>query len=154
MTQNPKPIVHLLGAAVATGTLVAGSLFSMDAMAGGYMQDAKAKTEASEGKCGEGKCGAGMAAPKAAAKADHEGKCGMAQMDTDKDGRLSRAEFAAAHKGSDEKFADHDANGDGFITQAEMDEAHAKMKAASDAKTTEGKCGEGKCGEGKCGGNP
>ena len=78
MTQNPKPIVHVLGAAVATGTLVAGSLFSMDAMAGGYMQDAKAKTEASEGKCGEGKCGAGMAAP----KADHEGKCGMAACDT------------------------------------------------------------------------
>ena len=150
MTQNPKPIVHLLGAAVATGTLVAGSLFSMDAMAGGYMQDAKAKTEASEGKCGEGKCGAGMAAP----KADHEGKCGMAQMDTDKDGRLSRAEFAAAHKGSDEKFADHDLNGDGFITQAEMDQAHAAMKQAREAKASDAKASsEGKCGEGKCGGS-
>ena len=35
-----KPIVLALGAAVATGTLVAGSLFSMQAMASGYMQDA------------------------------------------------------------------------------------------------------------------
>ena len=61
-TQN-KPIALAIGAAVATGTLVAGSLFSMQAMAGGYMQDAaKAEAKAAEGKCGEGKCG--------------EGKCG------------------------------------------------------------------------------
>ncbi len=89
-----------------------------------------------------------------AAKADHEGACGMAMMDTDKDGRLSRAEFNAAHKGSEEKFAAHDGDGDGFITQAEMDAQHAAMKAdskgADDAAMkkmeAEGKCGEGKCG--------
>ena len=78
-------------------------------------------------------------------------------MDTDKDGRLSRAEFDAAHKGSEEKFAGHDGNGDGFITQAEMDAHHAQMKDAKHdaaSKGGEGKCGEGKCGEGKCGGNP
>ena len=153
MSQNTtKPIAHLLGAAVATGTLVAGSLFTMDAMAAGYMQDAtKAEAKAAEGKCGEGKCGGGMAAAK---DKGHEGACGVAKMDADKDGRLSRAEFAAAHEGSDEKFADHDLNGDGFITQPEMDEAHAKMKQAKDDKTSaEGKCGEGKCGEGKCGGS-
>lgn len=159
MTQSSKPFAHLLGTAVATGTLVAGSLFTMDALAGGYLQhaanaEAKAGTKAGEGKCGEGKCGGMSAAP----ARHHEGACGMARMDTDKDGRLSRAEFAAAHKGSDEKFADHDINGDGFITQAEMDEAHAKMKQAgapkADAKASgEGKCGEGKCGEGKCGGS-
>ena len=152
MTANTsKPLLHLIGTAVATGTLAAGSLFAMDAMASGYMQADPPKAQAAEGKCGEGKCGGGMAKA-----ADHEGKCGMARMDTDKDGRLSRAEFAAAHKGSDEKFADHDGNGDGFITQAEMDAHHAAMKEAkgADAKASgEGKCGEGKCGEGKCGGS-
>ena len=166
MSQSRKPLTLLAGAAVA-----AGSLFSMDAMAGGYMQDTaaagaskpvkgyivnthanpaqeKAKTE---GKCGEGKCGGDM---RADAKHAHEGGCGMAKMDTDKDGRLSRAEFDAAHKGSEEKFAGHDLDGDGFITQAEMDKHHAEMKSTSgDKSQTEGKCGEGKCGEGKCGGN-
>ena len=148
-----KPVALVLGAAVATGTLVAGSLFSMQAMANGYMQDAKTETKAAEGKCGEGKCAASMKA--GVAKQAHEGGCGMAKMDTDKDGRLSRAEFDAAHKGSEEKFAGHDLDGDGFITQAEMDKHHADMKAKGDGKATaEGKCGEGKCGEGKCGGNP
>ena len=70
-------------------------------------------------------------------------------MDTDKDGKISRAEFATAHAGKDDKFAAHDADKDGFITQAEMDAHHADAKA-----TSEGKCGEGKCGEGKCGGSP
>ena len=45
-------------------------------------------------------------------------------------------------------FKQRDRNGDGFITQAEMDKHHADMKASG-----EGKCGEGKCGEGKCGSN-
>ena len=147
-----KPVALVLGAAVATGTLVAGSLFSMQAMANGYMQDAKTETKAAEGKCGEGKCAASMKA--GVAKQAHEGGCGMAKMDTDKDGRLSRAEFDAAHKGSEEKFAGHDLDGDGFITQAEMDKHHADMKAKGGEKAKiEGKCGEGKCGEGKCGGN-
>ena len=127
MSHSRKPLALLVGAAVA-----AGSLFSMDTLAHGYMQDAKAP----------------------AAKDAHEGGCGMAMMDSDKDGRLSRAEFDAAHKGKEEKFAGHDLDGDGFITQAEMDKHHADMKAKSDKTTAEGKCGEGKCGEGKCGGNP
>ncbi|RZA19013.1 MAG: hypothetical protein EOP93_09920 [Lysobacteraceae bacterium] len=155
MSQSNKPVALAIGAAVATGTLIAGSLFSMQAMASGYMQDAaKTEAKASEGKCGEGKCAAGMKAE--AGKHAHEGGCGMAKMDTDKDGRLSRAEFDAAHKGSEEKFAAHDGNGDGFITQAEMDAHHAaEGKAKGDDKAqAEGKCGEGKCGEGKCGGNP
>jgi len=148
MSQSRKPLALLVGAAVA-----AGSLFSMDTMANGYMQDKAAAAKAGEGKCGEGKCGEGKCGGQAA-KAAHEGGCGMAKMDTDKDGRLSRAEFDAAHKGSEEKFAGHDLDGDGFITQAEMDKHHAEMKAKGDGKAaTEGKCGEGKCGEGKCGGN-
>ena len=149
MSHTRKPLALLVGAAVA-----AGSLFSMDAMAHGYMQDKAAAAKAGEGKCGEGKCGEGKCGGKAAKDA-HEGGCGMARMDTDKDGRLSRAEFDAAHKGKEEKFAGHDLDGDGFISQTEMDKHHADMKAKGDGKTaTEGKCGEGKCGEGKCGGTP
>lgn len=128
MSHSRKPLALLVGAAVA-----AGSLFSMDTLAHGYMQDAKAP----------------------AAKDAHEGGCGMAKMDADKDGRLSRGEFDAAHKGKEEKFAAHDLDGDGFISQAEMDKHHSDMKPKGDkAASAEGKCGEGKCGEGKCGGNP
>lgn len=153
-----KHIALAIGAAVA-----AGSLFSMQAMASGYMQDA-AKAEAKtsgEGKCGEGKCGEGKcggdkakrdaASGQASGKRQHKPHT-MASMDTDKDGRMSRAEFDAAHKGSEEKFASHDLDGDGFITQAEMDKHHSDASAGKGK--TEGKCGEGKCGEGKCGGNP
>ncbi len=61
---------------------------------------------------------------------------GMADMDTDKDGRLSRTEFAAAHGGKMDEFAAHDGNGDGFITQAEMDTHHAAMKADHEAAHT------------------
>ena len=127
VSQSSTPLKLAISAAIA-----AGSMFSMQAMAHGYMQDAPAP-----------------------AKADHEGSCGMAKMDTDKDGRLSRAEFDAAHKGSKETFASHDPDGDGFITQAEMDAHHAAMKkgaakpkddAAMKKMQAEGKCGEGKCG--------
>ena len=150
---NNKSLALAIGAAVA-----AGSLFSMQAMAHGYMQQAQAAdtaadAKATEGKCGEGKCGEGKCGGEK--KAAHEGGCGMARMDTDKDGRLSRAEFDAAHQGMEEKFAAHDLDGDGFISQAEMDKHHADMEAKGDDKAdkAEGKCGEGKCGEGKCGGS-
>ena len=149
MSQTKKPVALALGAAVATGTLLAGSMFSMQAMAQGYMQDAAAKTTAEgkcgEGKCGEGKCGEGKCGGEKKADAGEQAH-GMASMDTDKDGRLSRAEFDAAHKGSEEKFAGHDGDGDGFITQAEMDAHHAEMKKAKPADKTkaEGKCGDDK----------
>lgn len=145
MSQTSKQLTLAISAAIA-----AGSMFSMQAMATGYMHDAKPATKAA--KTAEGNCGGHKAD---AAKADHEGSCGMAKMDTDKDGRLSRAEFDAAHKGSKETFASHDADGDGFITQAEMDAHHASMKkgaakpmddAAMKKMQAEGKCGEGKCG--------
>ena len=130
MTKKPITL------AIAGTLALAGAGFTVDALAGGYMNasshdEAKAEQgKAAEGKCGEGKCG--------------EGKCGGAKMDTDKDGKVSKAEFAASHDGSDDKFAAHDTNGDGFIDAAEMDAQH-KAKAAGKAKM-EGKCGEGKCG--------
>ena len=76
MSQSRKPLALLVGAAVA-----AGSLFSMDTMANGYMQDKAAAAKAGEGKCGEGKCGEGKcgAAPAKAGGNDAkagEGKCG------------------------------------------------------------------------------
>ncbi len=163
MSQTKKPVALALGAAVATGTLLAGSMFSMQAMAQGYMQDAGAKTTAAEGKCGEGKCGEGKCGGN---KAKHDAASGQASgkrqhkpgvfrdMDSDNDSRISRAEFDTAHKGSEEKFGAHDGNGDGFITQAEMDAHHAKMTPKI-AKESHGKMGaEGKCGEGKCGSKP
>lgn len=141
-----------IAVAVAGGLALAGSVFAVNAMAGGYMQDAgtteAANAEAATAKDTEGKCG--------------EGSCGIAQMDTDRDGRISKAEFAAAHDGSDEKFASHDPNNDGFIDAAEMDAHHAAKKGGEKAesgdqsaeKGSEAKGSmEGKCGEGKCGGS-
>ena len=143
----------LVTATLAGGLLLAGSAFAATPLAQGYMlgaQDAAAATTAdksqeascgaktAEAKCGEGKCG--------------EGKCGMDKMDTDKDGRISQAEFGAAHDGDTSKFAAHDPNSDGFVDAAEM-KAHHDAKRA-DKKTDGAKADmEGKCGEGKCGGS-
>ena len=118
-----KPLAQVIGTAVATGTLVAGSMFSMQAMASGYAST-DASSIAAEGKCGgEGKCG--------------EGKCG---------GDKAKRDAASGQASGKRQFAAHDTDGDGFISQAELDAHHAK-------KSAEGKCGEGKCGEGKCGGS-
>lgn len=48
------------------------------------------------------------------------------ELDTDGDGKISRAEFAA--KG-DKMFAEADANKDGFLTKDEMKAAHEARKA-------------------------
>ena len=138
---STKPVVAALGAAIA-GLALSGSAFSMQPLAQGYMLGAAAG-EGHAHDAGEGKCG--------------EGKCGMAKMDSDQDGRLSQAEFAAAHAGDTSRFAAHDPDGDGFISAEEMAAHHAKkaeetMPAGDKAAKGEGKCGEGKCGEGKCGG--
>ncbi len=142
MTVNRKTA---LAVGTLAGTLaLSGAAFALTPLGSGYMQDAKQDA--------------------AANKKDHvEGQCGVASMDKDGDGRLSKQEFADAHDGKTDLFADHDIDGDGFITQAEMDKAHAKMKEArkddaegtcgSAPKAGEGKCGEGKCGAGKCGGS-
>ncbi|KAF1687115.1 EF-hand domain-containing protein [Pseudoxanthomonas taiwanensis] len=148
MSSNKKPVVLALGTALVGGLALSGSAFGMESLGQGYMVGASAGDKAQEGKCGEGKCGADR---KAGEGKCGEGKCGMDKMDTDKDGRISRAEFAAAHGGKDDKFAMHDTNGDGYISAEEM-------KAHKEGKCGEGKCGadkkkaaEGKCGEGKCG---
>ena len=150
MSHNKKPVAVAIGAALAGGLVLSGSAFAMQPLAQGYMlaTASVAADKAAEGSCGadkakEGSCGGDKA--KAEGKCG-EGKCGMAKMDTDKDGRISQAEFAAAHDNDSSKFAAHDPDSDGFISADEMKAHHA-------AKAGEGKCGEGKCGEGKCGGD-
>ena len=48
---------------------------------------------------------------------------GFAALDTDKDGKVSKKEFVAAHKDAskgESRFAQLDTDKDGFLTQAEM----------------------------------
>ena len=135
MTQSSKkPALATLGTALAGGLLLSGSAFAITPLAQGYMagaQEAATATQAHEGHrdkaAAEGKCG--------------EGKCGIDKVDTDKDGKVSRAEFDAVHPDEGAKFAAMDSNADGFVDQAEH-EAHK----ASNKADMEGKCGEGKCG--------
>ncbi|HEY0661538.1 MAG TPA: EF-hand domain-containing protein [Lysobacter sp.] len=158
--QSSKPIALAVSAALVGGLALSGSAFAMTDLASGYLLGAS--HAAAEGNCGadkkaEGACGGDKA--KGEGKCG-EGKCGIEKMDTDKDGKVSSAEFGAAHDGDTSKFAKHDANSDGFITADEV-------KAHKEGKCGEGKCGgekktdaegdkkaeaEGKCGEGKCGG--
>ena len=139
---HQKPVSLALSAALVGGLALSASAFAMQPLAQGYLLSATA--DAGE-KAAEGKCG--------------EGKCGMEKVDTDKDGKVSRAEFTTAHADKADKFDTMDANKDGFIDAAEH-------KAHSEGKCGEGKCGadkkktdakadhaEGKCGEGKCGGS-
>lgn len=165
-TSHHKPIAVALGTALAGGLALSGSAFAINPLAQGYLLGAQQAVPAAADKAKEGSCGASMkmgeqAAPHAdMAKAEDkcgEGKCGMQQMDTDKDGRISSAEFAAAHGGDVGKFTAHDTDHDGFISASEI-------KSMRGGKSHEGKCGdgnkmgadkaamEGKCGEGKCGG--
>ena len=122
-----KPVA--LAACAAVGLSLSAGAFASQALAGGYMAAAGADHHAKAG----------------------EGKCGVANLDTDKDGRVSRTEFTAAHPDKAEKFATIDSNGDGFIDDAE----HTAHKAAhaGDGKGDAKAMGEGKCGEGKCGGS-
>jgi len=146
MSTQTKPTALALGAALAGGLALTGSAFAMQPLAQGYML---AAAEVAEGSCGgktaEGSCGAHK---KDAATADAkaaEGRCGLEAMDADKDGRVSRAEFAAAHQDDDSKFAAHDANSDGFLTAEELKD-HMGGAGGAAKMMEEGKCGEGKCG--------
>ena len=105
--------------ALAGGILLAGSTFAMEPLAQGYLLAAPEAAKAGEGKCGEGKCG--------------EGKCGMAKADTDKDGKVSQAEFDAMHPGQAAMFAGMDTNKDGKVS-AEEQAAFDKMDSNKDGK--------------------
>src|SRR3546814_1520819 len=80
-----------------------------------------------EGSCGadkakEGSCGADKA---------KEGKCGVAAMDSDKDGKVSRAEFDAAHADKAGMFDEIDTDKDGFM-DAEIGRASCRERVCQD----------------------
>lgn len=130
---SKKPVAIAIGTALAGGLMLSGSSFAINPLSQGYLLGAQDAAKAADAKAKEGSCGGD--------KAKAEGKCGIEKVDTDKDGKVSRAEFDAAHPDKADKFAAIDANGDGFIDKAEQEAHHAKAKAGM-----EGKCGEGKCG--------
>jgi uncharacterized low-complexity protein len=166
MSNTKKPVALAMTATLAGGMLLAGSSFASTHLAQGYLLGADAAAKAVEGNCGgakptEGKCGEGKCGDKKAAEGKcGEGKCGFDKLDTNKDGKISKAEYDAAHKDGGH-FAKHDTNKDGFISAAEFKAAHEGKcgEGKCGAKAGEGKCGgdkkaaEGKCGEGKCGGS-
>ena len=131
-----KPLAVALGTVFTVSlaniaiTNAAENPFAMSELSSGYMVAGMA-----EGKCGEGKCGAGK--DKGA-----EGKCGMARMDADGDGKVTKDEFM---KGYEAMFDKIDTNGDGVIDAGERAAHMEKMKGFMQG----GKCGEGKCGGSK-----
>ena len=136
---HKKPVAIAIGTALAGGLMLSGSAFAVTPLAQGYLLGAQdAAAEAADAKAQEGSCGADKAGEEGKCG---EGKCGIDKIDTDGDGKVSRAEFDAAHPDKGDKFAAIDTNQDGFIDAAEKDAHHGAAK--SDA---EGKCGEGKCG--------
>ncbi len=156
MTQSKKPVALAIGATLAGGLMLSGSAFASTPLAQGYLLGAQQAAAADKAK--EGSCGAGMKTGMQGKSG--EGKCGMAAMDTDKDGKVSRAEFTAAHKDKAAEFDTIDSNKDGSIDATEMKAHHASMhadkKAGDGTEAADKKAGkkagmEGKCGEGKCG---
>lgn len=135
---NPRnTTVGTLGVALA-GLVLGSSAFAAQPLAQGYMVAASHVT--AEGKCGEGKCGAAEAKP--TAKKTAEGKCGEGQCgdvrfaatDTDKDARVSRAEFLAVVPNGSAAFAKKDVDGDGYISEKE---AYDSVKAVYNANGKE-----------------
>lgn len=137
MSHSKKPVAIAIGTALAGGLILSGSAFAVQPLAQGYLLSAQDTMAAEKDK-------QSMAGDKA-----KEGSCGMDVMDTDKDGKVSRAEFDTKHadKADQAKFDKMDANKDGFIDATES-KAHKEGSCGGDKKAGEGKCGEGKCGGG------
>jgi len=113
--------VGALGVALA-GLVLSSSAFAMQPLAQGYM--VVASHAAAEGKCGgnEAKPTKTAAVKKTAEGKCGEGKCGdekFAQIDTDDDARVSKAEFLAVAPGQDAVFAQKDTDHDGYISEME-----------------------------------
>lgn len=124
-----KSRIGLLAVALAGGLNMASSAaFAVEALPQGYQLAAADKP--AEGKCGEGKCGASKASAKATQGEGKcgegkcgEGKCGDASFsrtDADHDGRVSLAELLAVAPKADKEFKAIDANGDGYLSEAEV----------------------------------
>ena len=119
-----------LGVALA-GLVLSGSAFAVQPLAQGYM--VAAAHAAAEGKCGEGKCGKPLKTT--ANKKTAEGKCGEGQcgderfntIDTNDDGKISRAELLTVVPDGSALFASRDKDRDGYISERESYEG---VKAA------------------------
>jgi uncharacterized low-complexity protein len=113
MSRTTKNTIGLLGAVLAGGMMLSGSVFASQPLTQGYLlASAEQVVKTPEGKCGEGKCG----------------DASMAKTDTDGDGKVSRAEFQkVAPKSNFDKI---DTNHDGFIDEQE---AYNNVKANFEA---------------------
>ncbi|ATE75717.1 MULTISPECIES: EF-hand domain-containing protein [Pseudomonas] len=112
-TTLSKNTVGLLGAVLAGGLMLSGSVFAAQPLTQGYMvASAETSVKTPEGKCGEGKCG----------------DASMAKTDTDGDGQVSRAEFLKVAPKAD--FDKIDTNHDGQISEQEaFDNVKANYEA-------------------------
>ena len=113
MSRTTKNTIGLLGAVLAGGMMLSGSVFAAQPLTQGYLlASAEQVVKTPEGKCGEGKCG----------------DASMAKTDTDDDGKVSRAEFLkVAPKSNFDKI---DTNHDGFIDEQEaFDNVKANYEA-------------------------
>ena len=100
--------IVLVGATSAAHGAALDTSFKLQPLVSGYaLAGADGKTEPanSEGRCGEG-------------------KCGLAMMDTNKDGKVSLEESKAG-KFSEHQFKAWDKNGDGVLDKTELDAMHA-----------------------------
>ncbi len=136
---NKNTFTLAIGATALAGSMIASTAvanpFEMNQLDSGYQQ--QPGIQGLDGAKGmEGKCG--------------EGKCGMSMMDTDKDGKITKEEFMAAHE---KIFAAKDKNSDGVLDAEEMKAAQGNCGAAAKADDSAKGTKEGKCGEGKCGAN-
>ncbi|MCX7079699.1 MAG: EF-hand domain-containing protein [Pseudomonas sp.] len=103
-TTLSKNTIGLLGAVLAGGMMLSGSVFASQPLTQGYMlASAEQVVKTPEGKCGEGKCG----------------DASMAKTDTDGDGQVSRAEFLKVAPGHEADFDKIDVNHDGQISEQE-----------------------------------
>lgn len=112
-TTLSKNTVGLLGAVLAGGMMLSGSVFASQPLTQGYLlASADQVVKTPEGKCGEGKCG----------------DASMAKTDTDDDGKVSRTEFLKVAPKAD--FDKIDTNHDGQIDEQEaFDNVKANYEA-------------------------
>jgi hypothetical protein len=78
--------------------------------------------------------------PQRHGKGKRGGRGGIAKLDTDNDGRISRPEAAASPRGKGklvEQFAAIDANRDGFIDRTELRAHHERMRPQREAERTQ-----------------
>lgn len=137
MTQPKKPTAVAIGATLVGGLMLSGSAFASTQLAQGYL----------------------LGAQDAAKPADWsaEGRCGSISMDSNNDGKVSRAEFTAAHAGTSADFDKLDANRDGYLDadESKLLQAEGRCGSSTTPQPSEmsGETSGDKAGEGTCGGS-